>query len=118
MAKVTEEEWQTLNENFETTWLLSTIDQLDKVRGVLADGDNWEPPEIRINLLKLHQLAMDVVNKGWTRQARELFALAGDLEMQVSDMVEALEDIQQTLSKLNDLFPESLVYDDEEDGAA
>ena len=68
MAKVTEEEWQALYENFETTWLLSAVDQLDKVRGVLADGENWEPPEIRTNLLKLHQLAMDVVNKGWTSQ--------------------------------------------------
>ena len=33
--------------------------------------------------------------------------------MQVSDMVEALEDIQQTLNKLTDLFPESLAYDDD-----
>jgi hypothetical protein len=28
-------------------------------------------------------------------------------------MVEALDDIQQTLSKLTDLFPESLAYDDD-----
>jgi hypothetical protein len=107
-----------LYENFETTWLLAAVDQLDQVRGVLADGDHWEPPEIRTHLLKLHQLAMEVVNQGGTSKARELFALAGDLEIQVSDMVEALEDIQQTLSKLNDLFPESLVDDDDEAGAA
>jgi hypothetical protein len=117
MAKMTDEEWQTLYENFETSRLLSAIDQLDKVRGVLADGDNWEPPAIRTELLKLHQLAMDVVNKGWTGQARELFELAGDLEMQVFDMVEALEDIEQTLNKLTDLFPESLIYDDDEEEA-
>ena len=30
-------------------------------------------------------------------------------------MVEALEAIQQTLSKLTNLFPESLVYDDDEE---
>ncbi len=69
---------------------------------------------MRTNLLKLHQLAMDVVNKGWTSQARELFELADELEMQVSDMVEALRDIQQTLHKLTSLFPDSLVYDDQE----
>ena len=117
MAKMTDGEFQTLYENFETSALLTAIDQIDKVRGVLADGDNWEPPEIRINLLKLHQLAMDVVNNGRTGQARELFELAGDLETQVFDMVESLEDIQKTLNKLTDLFPESLVYDDDEEEA-
>jgi hypothetical protein len=114
MAKMTDEEMQTLYENFETSSLLTAIDQLDKVRGELADGNNGEPPEIRTELLRLHQLAMEVVNNGRTGQAQKLFELAGDLEMQVFNMVEALDDIQQTLNKLTDLYPESLVYDDDE----
>ena len=118
MVKLTDEEMQTLYENFETSSLLTAIDQLDKVRGELADGNNGEPPEIRTELLRLHQLAMEVVNNGRTGQARELFELAGDLEMQVFEMVEALDDIQQTLNKLTDLYPESLVYDDDEEEEA
>jgi hypothetical protein len=114
MAKMTDDEIQTLYENFETSSLLTAIDQLDKVRGELADGNNGEPPEIRTELLRLHQLAMEVVNNGRTGQAQKLFELAGDLEMQVFNMVEALDDIQQTLNKLTDLYPESLVYDDDE----
>lgn len=49
---------QTISENFETYDLLTSVDQLDNVRGILADGDHFEPPEIRRTLLKLHRLAM------------------------------------------------------------
>ena len=114
MAKMTDDEWQKLYENFETTWLLSAVDHLDAVRRHLADGDHWEPPEIRTDLLKLHQLAMDVVNNGWTSKAREFFDMAGDLEMQISEIIESLEFIQNVLFKLTALYPESLVYDDED----
>ena len=66
MAEVTEDELQHLYENFETTWLLSAVDKLDEVRSILLDGENLEPPEIRTALLKLHGLAMAVVNEGVT----------------------------------------------------
>jgi hypothetical protein len=38
--------------------------------------------------------------------------------MQVSHLMETLETIQQTLNKLTDLYSESLVYDDDEEGIA
>ena len=115
MGKMTEDERQKLHENFDTYWLLSAVDQLDKVRGYLAGPDGWKPPEIRSDLLKLHQMAMDVVNKGWTDQAREFFELANDLEDQFLDMADSLESIQETLYKLTALYPESLFYDDDDD---
>ncbi len=108
MGKMNEEEWQNLYENYETTWLLSAVDHVDKMRGHLGDGDYFKPPEIRTNLLKLHQMAMDVVNNGWVSGAMDMFELADDLEMQVVDMTESLEYIQQTLRKLIDLLPDSL----------
>jgi len=37
--------------------------------------------------------------------------MVGDLDMQVSDMIEAMENIQITLNKLTELYPESLLYD-------
>lgn len=112
-TKMTKEEWQNLYENFETTWLLDAVGQIDEARQHLGDGENWEPPQIRIDLLKLHQLAMDVVNNGWMDSAQELFDMACDLEMQVSDIMEALESVQQTLNKLTDLYPENLADVDE-----
>lgn len=113
MVKMTNEEWQNLYENFETTWLLDAVKKIDEARQHLGDGENWEAPQIRTDLLNLHQLAMDVVNNGWTEKAGELFDMASDLEMQVSDILEALEAVQQTLSKLTELYPESLAYANE-----
>ena len=109
MGKMTDEEWQNLYDNFETTWLLKAVDQIDKVRGHLADGSNCEPPQIRTDLLKLHQLSMDIVNSGWTDKAQEFFDMASDLDDQLFDIIEALEFVQNTLNKLVDLYPESLV---------
>ena len=109
---MTEEEWQQLYENYETTWLLTAVDKIDKARGHLGDGENWEQPQIRTDLLTLHGLAMEVVNNGWTSKARQLFEMAYDLEDQVSDLIESLEAVQEILSKLTGLSPENL--DEEE----
>ena len=109
MSKMTEEEWRALYENFETADLLAAVDRLDEVRGVLADGEHLEPPQLRTDLLRLHRLAMEVVNHGRTDRAGEFFSLAGDLEMQVAELAEALESIRRVLGKLDDLFPESLI---------
>ena len=108
MATMTDEEWCKLYENFETTDLLAAVDVLDGVRSALGDGPNFEPPELRTNLLKLHQMAMDVVNQRWTDRASEMFDLANDLDMEIFSVIEALEQIQAVLTKLTDLYPESL----------
>jgi hypothetical protein len=108
MAKMTQKEWENLYENFETTWLLAAVDHIDNARGYLGDGENCEPPQIRTDLLKLHQMSMDVVNKGWTSNAQEFFDLANDLDMQIFELIEELEFVQKTITKLLDLYPKSL----------
>ena len=47
---------------FETTELLSAVDTVDSLRDDLNYGEYSRPPELRTNLLKLHELAMAVVN--------------------------------------------------------
>lgn len=108
MAKMTQDEWQHLYENFETSDLLTAVHLIDAARTSLGDGPNFEPPELRTNLLKLHQMAMDVVNNGWTDKAYDMFMLAEDLDSEVFQLTENLEAVSKILSKLNDLFPESL----------
>lgn len=75
-------------------------------------GTTTSPPEIRNDLLKLHGLAMDVVNEGVADRAQALFHLAFEIEDQLSDLSEALENIQETIAKLTDLQPESLQWGD------
>ena len=113
MAKMTDEEWQHLYENFETMDLLDAVSHIDAARSSLGDGPNFEPPELRTNLLKLHQMAMDVVNNGWTDKAYDMFMLAEDLDSEVFQTIENLEAVSKILSRLTDLFPESLTYGDE-----
>ena len=88
------EEWQHLYENFETTALLSAVDAVDCLRDDLNDGEGCRPPELRTDLLKLHELAMAVVNNGAMNE---------------------LEQVQDTLAKLVALYPDSLSYDDLDD---
>src|ERR1700758_3724228 len=111
---MTEEEWQHLYENFETTELLSAVDAVDCLRADLNDGEGCRPPELRTNLLKLHELAMAVVNNGSRSQASKMFDLAMNLDEQVGHMKE-LEQVQDTLAKLVALYPESLSYADLDD---
>lgn len=104
---MTDDEWRALYESFETRWLLDAVDEVDTLRGHLSDDQHHRPPDIRNNLLKLHQLAIEVINNGSRSRVHEFFDLATDLEDQVLSMMEVLTKLQDTLTKLTDLRPES-----------
>lgn len=108
-ANITDEEWDKLSpENFETASLLRAVDAVDELRDDLNDSEYATPPQLRTDLLKLHQLAMAVINEGSRSQVAELFELACDLDEQVSYMATKLEEVQETLSQLTTLYPDSL----------
>lgn len=112
-ANITDDEWDELSpENFDTTALLRAIDAVDALRSDLDDNEDGGPPQLRTDLLKLHQLAMAVFNQGSRSQVAELFEFAVDLEDQVLGMMTALEQIRETLSQMTALYPESLSYAD------
>lgn len=108
MIKMTDDEWQNLYDNFETHWLLDAVKRIDVARQHLGDGENLEPPQIRTDLWQLHQLSMAVVNQNRRDKALDFFDMANDLEMQVSDIIDELKVVHDTLIKLTDLYPESL----------
>jgi hypothetical protein len=74
----------------------------------LNDTEDGGPPQLRIDLLKLHQLAMAVFNEGSRSQVADLFEFAVELENQVLGMMSSLEQVQETLSQLTELYPRSL----------
>lgn len=108
MATMTDDEWQHLVENFETTGLLTAVDAVDRVRDDFNDRDEG-PPRIREDLFHLHRLATAVVNHGSRREAPKLFHLAGALEDQVEACLEYLEQVREVLARLVALCPDSLV---------
>lgn len=92
-------------ENFDTTALLRAVDAVDALRDDLNDGPTGRPPQLRTDLLKFHELAMDVFKHGAHSQVPELFDLAVELEDQVLDLTTSLEQVQETLDQLTVLRP-------------
>lgn len=108
-ARITDDEWDELTpENYDTTALLRAVDAVDVLRGDLNDSADGAPPQLRTDLLKLHQLAMAAFNEGSRSRVAELFDLAVDLQDQVDHLMTSLEQVQETLSRLTALYPESL----------
>ena len=87
-ARITDDEWDELTpENFDTTALLRAVDAVDVLRGDLNDSADGAPPQLRTDLLKLHQLAMAAFNEGLRSRVAELFDLAVDLQDQVDHLM-------------------------------
>ena len=57
MAEIIDKELEALQGGFDTFSLIHAIDELDKMRGQLNDREYHNPPEIRDDILKLHDLA-------------------------------------------------------------
>ncbi len=112
---MTDDEWQALQDGFDTRQLLDAVDDVDTLRSTLAD-DGLQPPELRTRLLKLHGLAMAVVNDGSQNQAAEMFDLALELEDEAADLLEAVTRLHDTLSTLTALRPDSLDGDGDDAG--
>lgn len=113
MIEITDEEWDALaSANFDTTTLLCAVDAIDKIRGSLGDAENGDPPQLRTDLVRSHQLAMAVFNQGVRGQVAKMFDSAADLDDQVFELMTSLKQVQKTLSQLTALYPESLSYGD------
>jgi len=96
-------------DEFETNDLLEAVDDLDTIRNILADGPNLEPPQLRIDLMKLHKLAMRVCKEG-EDDSSELVELAIDIEDQLEEIRDASNHIIKVLRGITEADT-----DDEED---
>lgn len=107
MGAITESEQQALEDGLDTPSIMRAVESISRLRAELAVD---ESPAIRDELLELHRLALTVRERGTEEQLSELFDLANDLELQVGEWMEALSEIQATLSAMTVLYPESLAY--------
>lgn len=107
---ITDTEWEKLNpSNFETASLLRAVDAIDEMRDHLNDRQGGAPPEIRTDLLRLHGLAMAVINEGSRSRARALFDLATDIDERIGLLMDSLVTVQETIEELTRLYPASLL---------
>jgi len=91
---------------FDTGPLLRTVDDLDVMRDHFK-GNDYNAPEMRHDLLRLHELTMRFVNGGHTDpvMAEEMFDLAADLECRIQDMSDALARMLAPIRTLQALEP-------------
>jgi len=87
--------------------LLEAVDLLDDVRPVISD-EGYNPPKIRIQLMKLHRLAMEMKNTGTLteegkKQVSRILTLADELDMEIFGCIENLEKISDILGNLRSL---------------
>ena len=100
MPQYTQEYRKRIYEGFETARLLSAVEHVDQLRRLLGDDEDFRLPQIRHDLLRLHQLAIEFVNNGVMSKCSEVFFLAFDLDDQIFTIREALDEIEKTIQTL------------------
>jgi hypothetical protein len=80
----------------------------DELRGSFLGSSQDDAPELRSDMLKLHGLAMAVVNNGAAPKAQAMFDLANDVQAEIFSLKESIVKIEKTMNRLMDLYPESL----------
>ena len=108
MVKIKREDLETLQEEVQSREILDCVDNIDHARSYLRDGENFRPPQIRTDLLRLHELAMSVINYGNTSKAQEFFDLSFEIESEISSLIVHLENVQEVLTKITNSVPYSL----------
>lgn len=105
---------------FETERLLKAVDAVDQLRCVLGDQEEGpgcvpRPPELRENLMKLHDL---VFNQGFQVSREKLCKAAvvlEDIDAEMYEIVQNAERVTQVLRDLRSALPE---FSEEEYDAA
>ncbi len=114
MPKMTEKTIQKISESFDTRDLLTAVKLFDAMRSLTADQEDFRPPEIRENLLKLHQILHKSVNESLgLEDEEELWDLVYELEDEVFTILEYAQKIHDTLEKLTAFAPDLDGEDDE-----
>ena len=104
--KLTEDDREKL-EPFETMNLLYAVDDLDDIRGELASDSIMEPPEIRKQLMDLHQAAFHVINEGGQfPEDKDMFGVTEEISHSLLTIIEKAEKIMALVDEFQDLLPE------------
>ncbi len=103
--------------DFDSMHLLEAVDHLDQIRYHVADDEDLRPPEVRQQLMELHQLIF-----GWMREGRtipdeeQVWELIDEIESTVFPIVEHTDQIMTILHALEKMLPEpDDEYEDEDE---
>ncbi len=103
-----EENHVEVERGFETRDLLAAVDVFGEMRTHLNDIGIAGPPQMRGELLDLHQLAMEAYPNGSKEDLIKLYEDAEDLESTAFELMEQAEKLHQLLESLMATEPEDL----------
>ena len=112
MPSMTEQQWDDLEDDLDTTRLLAAVDLLDRLRATTKRGKNDALLRYREAFLEMHRLATLAFSRSDTSALRDFFELAGELAGEAGGRSELPEAVQRLLLDIVGLFPDQLSEDD------
>lgn len=109
MIKLTPAILEKMEEEIETSHVLYAIDVLDELRGLIGDGEDFGPPQIRDDLLQLHQLLFKLIREGYApgkKDGEVIFELIDDIDCVLYSVIEHAEKILEIISPIQALISE------------
>lgn len=117
MIKLTPKILEKIEEEVETSQVLDAVNFLDQIRYLIADSEDCRPPQIREDLLQLHQLLFRVIRERFIprpEDAEKILELTDNIEDTLSSIVENAEKILEITSLIQDSILHGEI--DEENG--
>ncbi len=107
-GKVNRDRLEELQQSFDTAKLLAAVEAIGQMRQRLCN-----PESLRDDLLKLHGMAMELINQEPAEVAEaeiesDICAAATNLEAEISDYTETLHELVNLLEDLATLTPDDL----------
>ena len=76
---------------------------MDQVRYIIGDEEDFKPPEIRNQLMRIHKLASKLITGGYSltdEEVEDLADLVDEVDMTFFTMIEQMEKIRKALKPL------------------
>jgi len=105
LIKLNQDGMEELWNSYDTTQIIHAVDALDQIRYVISDDEDFKPPEIRSQLLRIQKLASKTITGGYSltdEEIEELADLLDEADRTVTDMIGQLKKIQKALKPLLD----------------
>jgi hypothetical protein len=87
-------------DDFDSADLLTALDQLDSIRYNLAGEDDIGPPQVRTDLLELHQLILHLVTYSGNNNKEKILELLEDIQVVIGEIQESADSISDSLDDL------------------
>lgn len=99
---------------FESSDLLKAVDVIDKLRDFFNDTSDGGPPQVRTDILNLHQYAMRMCNgKGSKADKDALLVAADDIDATVFEVCELAGQLETIMDRLRDFANDAQDNEDE-----